>query len=357
MLRSCTKYSPSSELARDFGYRRCCVKFRRRSFRSGKLPFTHDHCSRPICRTFLPSAERSGLVDPAGDRRLFLEPVHILRNVHRSAKALPSPRRGGNVRKHPALRRTIWRRPQARFPGRWRCDDAVHPSPRGRARRDPPRPARRTEGVELLPAAQFAEEIGGGASRVGGPWSVARLCGAESGDDEVLARVNKGETFETTREALEKLQEAGIKRSVMILNGLGGQELSRQHALNSAALMNAAQPEFLATLVVSFPNGETRLRGNFPSWEPLSVPGLMQEMELFLSALGAEADRVPQRPRFELAGPERNDGRGKAAAAAGIARRHSRARRRPIAAGLGARPIASAKVSCSGDLAVRNRSV
>jgi radical SAM superfamily enzyme YgiQ (UPF0313 family) len=109
--------------------------------------------------------------------------------------------------------------------------------------------------------------------------------GAESGDDEVLARVNKGETFTTTREALKKLQQAGIKRSVMILNGLGGQALSRQHAVNSAALINAAQPEYLATLVVSFPKGEARLRGNFPIWEPLDVPGLMQEMELFLSEL------------------------------------------------------------------------
>lgn len=109
--------------------------------------------------------------------------------------------------------------------------------------------------------------------------------GAESGDDDVLARVNKGESFETTREALEKLQEAGIKRSVMILNGLGGKALSRQHASNSAALMNAAQPEYLATLVVSFPKGEARLRESFPDWEPLSVPGLMQEMELFVSKL------------------------------------------------------------------------
>lgn len=109
--------------------------------------------------------------------------------------------------------------------------------------------------------------------------------GAESGDDQVLALVNKGETFETAREALEKLQEAGIKRSVMILNGLGGQALSRQHALNSAALMNAAQPEYLATLVVSFAKGEARLRESFPSWDPLSVIELMQEMELFLSEL------------------------------------------------------------------------
>ena len=109
--------------------------------------------------------------------------------------------------------------------------------------------------------------------------------GAESGDDEVLARVNKGETFETTRDALAKLGEAGIKRSVMILNGLGGQALSRQHAENSAALMNATQPEFLSTLVVSFPKGEARFRENFPGWEPLGVPDLMQEMERLVATL------------------------------------------------------------------------
>lgn len=150
--------------------------------------------------------------------------------------------------------------------------------------------------------------------------------GAESGDDEVLARVDKGETFESTREALEKLGEAGIKRSVMILNGLGGQKFSRQHAENSAALMNATQPEFLATLVVSFPQGETRFRENFAGWEPLTVPELMQEMETLLSALelkrtvfrsdhasnwlvlkgtlGAEKERLLQELRAAIAAPE-----------------------------------------------------
>ena len=150
--------------------------------------------------------------------------------------------------------------------------------------------------------------------------------GAESGDDEVLARVNKGETFATTLDALQKLGEAGIKRSVMILNGLGGQALSKQHAMNSAALMNAAQPEFLATLVVSFPQGEERLRGDFPGWEPLSILGLMQEMELLLSqlelkrtvfrsdhasnwlilkgTLGADKPRLLQELRVAIAAPE-----------------------------------------------------
>lgn len=71
----------------------------------------------------------------------------------------------------------------------------------------------------------------------------------------------------------------------MILNGLGGQIYTQQHAENSARLMNAAQPEFLATLVVSLPDGEQRFRANFPDWEPLSQIGLFQEMHHLLSAL------------------------------------------------------------------------
>jgi radical SAM superfamily enzyme YgiQ (UPF0313 family) len=109
--------------------------------------------------------------------------------------------------------------------------------------------------------------------------------GAESGDDEVLRRVSKGETFESTREALDKLGAAGMTRSVMLLNGLGGAVLSQQHAANSARLVNLTQPEFLATLVVSFPQGEARFRQGFPEWEPLDQPALFTEMAQFLQAL------------------------------------------------------------------------
>ena len=109
--------------------------------------------------------------------------------------------------------------------------------------------------------------------------------GAESGDDEVLARVNKGETFDSTLDALQKLGAAGITRSVMILNGLGGKALSRQHADNSARLMNAAQPEFLSTLVVSFPDGEARFRQDFPDFEALDQHSLFVEVERMLQGL------------------------------------------------------------------------
>lgn len=109
--------------------------------------------------------------------------------------------------------------------------------------------------------------------------------GAESGDDAVLAAVKKGESFESTRDALDKLGAAGITRSVMLLNGLGGKALSQQHAEHSARLINATQPEYLATLVVSFPQGEARLRAGFPGWEPLSQHELFVEIERLLEGL------------------------------------------------------------------------
>lgn len=109
--------------------------------------------------------------------------------------------------------------------------------------------------------------------------------GAESGDDEVLERVNKGETYASTEEALSKAGDAGLQRSVMILNGLGGKSLSEQHARNSARLMNATQPEFLSTLVVSFPQGLERYRERFPDFEPLDQPRLFRELENLIGML------------------------------------------------------------------------
>ncbi|MDR2688691.1 MAG: radical SAM protein [Azoarcus sp.] len=112
--------------------------------------------------------------------------------------------------------------------------------------------------------------------------------GAESGDDTVLERVGKGETFASTADALEKLGAAGIARSVMILNGLGGVIHSANHARRSAELANATQPEYLAILVVSFPMGEQRFRATFPEWTPLDIPGLLIEMEEFITRLELE---------------------------------------------------------------------
>lgn len=117
--------------------------------------------------------------------------------------------------------------------------------------------------------------------------------GCESGDDEVLALIEKGETYQSSLIALNKIKQAGMKSSVMILNGLGGPELSRQHAINSAKLMNEAQPNYLSTLVVSFPLGEQRFAQKFyqeylQPFRQLTQHELFTEMEILLSELDLE---------------------------------------------------------------------
>ena len=110
--------------------------------------------------------------------------------------------------------------------------------------------------------------------------------GCESGDNLVLERVNKGENFDTSLAALKKIKAAGARSSVMILNGMGGRKYSEQHAVNSARLMSAAQPEYLSTLVVSFPTGVKRYQQAFGGeFEALDQAGLFQEMYWLLDNL------------------------------------------------------------------------
>jgi radical SAM superfamily enzyme YgiQ (UPF0313 family) len=114
--------------------------------------------------------------------------------------------------------------------------------------------------------------------------------GIESGDDELLELINKGETYESTAKNLLKLKEAGIKTSVMILNGLGGRVYSKQHALNSARIVNETQPDFLSTLVLGFPYGvehyKQKFIGDFKELNPIE---LLEEMHLFISATNLES--------------------------------------------------------------------
>ncbi len=116
--------------------------------------------------------------------------------------------------------------------------------------------------------------------------------GCESGDDEVLKLISKGESFDSSLDALSKIRQAGLRSSVMILNGLGGMHKSVQHMTNSARLMNAAQPDYLSTLVLSFPRGDARFRHGFESqgaeYVPLDQHGLFSELQLLVSELDLE---------------------------------------------------------------------
>ncbi|MEM5536184.1 radical SAM protein [Neptuniibacter pectenicola] len=113
--------------------------------------------------------------------------------------------------------------------------------------------------------------------------------GAESGNDQILTKIDKGETFQTTVDALHKVSAAGLKSSVMIINGMGGVNYSEQHALDSAALVNETQPDYLATLVLFFHQAEASFISAFgDDFVMASQRQLIQEMELFIAHLTLE---------------------------------------------------------------------
>jgi radical SAM superfamily enzyme YgiQ (UPF0313 family) len=110
--------------------------------------------------------------------------------------------------------------------------------------------------------------------------------GIESGHDEVLTRLVKGvDAAEMIRVAL-KAHEAGVKLSTMVLLGAGGRALSREHARASARVVNAIDPRFVSTLVMTPVEGtplfEQAARGEV---DELSPPELAAELREFLAGL------------------------------------------------------------------------
>jgi Fe-S oxidoreductase len=53
--------------------------------------------------------------------------------------------------------------------------------------------------------------------------------GAESGSDQVLEMIDKGVTNAQNIEAVQKIEESGIKSSVTFISGLGGREMWEEH--------------------------------------------------------------------------------------------------------------------------------
>lgn len=108
--------------------------------------------------------------------------------------------------------------------------------------------------------------------------------GIETGDDELLKLINKGESSGSTVEGITKAHAAGIETSIMIINGLGGKKYSSQHAINSAKIINQLNPRYLSTLTLSFPFGTDHFQSKFNGeYIPLSIVELFEELRTFLS--------------------------------------------------------------------------
>ena len=113
--------------------------------------------------------------------------------------------------------------------------------------------------------------------------------GMESGGDEVLSMINKGVNAADHIQAGLNIRGAGIELSEYIMPGLGGVKFTREHALETARVINAINPDFicLRTLHVVPGTGLNELmkKGEF---QPLKDDDIVREIKLFIENLDVQ---------------------------------------------------------------------
>ena len=108
--------------------------------------------------------------------------------------------------------------------------------------------------------------------------------GLESGDDEVLRRVEKGVDADAIIRAVQRLKATGIQTSVTLISGLGGKERLQEHARRSAEAISQMQPDYVGFLtLMTDPSAPIQKEIDSGALKLLSPEEVMDEMEIFLS--------------------------------------------------------------------------
>ena len=117
--------------------------------------------------------------------------------------------------------------------------------------------------------------------------------GAESGCDEVLQRVNKGETAQESIQAVQKIEAAGIKASVTFILGLGGKDKMEAHAVKTGQAISAMGASYVGLLSLmltpQMPLYHQMQAGEFT---PLGPQGTLEELSLILANTNCEKESV-----------------------------------------------------------------
>ena len=110
--------------------------------------------------------------------------------------------------------------------------------------------------------------------------------GLESGDEVVLDWLCKGAKPEEMVEAGLRARQAGFEVSFYVLSGAGGRNRWKEHAINSARVLNAAKPDFIRLRTLTLKKG-TPLKKKLESGEFEITPPLerLKEVRLFVENL------------------------------------------------------------------------
>ncbi len=114
--------------------------------------------------------------------------------------------------------------------------------------------------------------------------------GLESGHEPTLRAVNKRETAEEMVAAGQRAQSAGLKMSVMVLTGLGGQAHTHAHAAATAEVLNQMQPRLLSALrVIPIPGTELYRQEQSGDFTQLTEFQALEELRHMIHALALKS--------------------------------------------------------------------
>ncbi len=110
--------------------------------------------------------------------------------------------------------------------------------------------------------------------------------GLESGSDSVLKFMKKGVTAERHIDAGRKVIEAGMSLSEYIMPGLGGEAMWKEHAVETARVLNQINPHYIRLRSLRIPT-RTPLYQKFVNGEfkMLSDDQVVEEIKLFIETL------------------------------------------------------------------------
>jgi radical SAM superfamily enzyme YgiQ (UPF0313 family) len=108
--------------------------------------------------------------------------------------------------------------------------------------------------------------------------------GLESGDPEVLKRIQKNATVDELIRAGKRVKEAGILLSVTVILGIGGVEGSLRHAAETGKVLSAMDPDYVGALSLMIVPGTPIAKEIETGKLALPTPfGLIQELETMIT--------------------------------------------------------------------------
>jgi len=110
--------------------------------------------------------------------------------------------------------------------------------------------------------------------------------GMESGSLNVLKLIQKGIKPEDILQGGTRVRESGISLSEYIMPGVGGKRLSREHALETAGLLNRIKPDFIRVRTfAAHPMSPFTKMIEEGSFEPMNDEEVIAEIRLLLENL------------------------------------------------------------------------